>query len=503
VNPVLRPFALFVRYWPQLVACYLLGLLGRHWAIELAAWAGHENDWWAAVTMPLAAMARLGSYVAMFLVLRRAIPALADLPRKSARRIDVFATIVVPFFAVYLAWQLFKEDWIDFEARAQDYRIGEAVTSSAPVELHPDALPASTTMWALVAAALLCRVLLNLLKDRLPTWLVVVRVYVDSVWVFLVLTFSIKQGFILLVNPTKWLSERRIIVWLSNTRTDLFSSFHPLEVVWNFLSSAVQIVFGGATIPLMWLAVAGIVYGATSNATWRGAFRRTAGHRATVLLDRAAPVRQRVHGRWTRLPEKLREKSRDFVRSQLGKFEPIVDSARVILHGGVLALSLYVLTYLALAWLDMTGSFYGLQSGPGHLFRGTAWLLGPHPIQFWKGYSDTLALVSHMIIEPLRICVIASTFAYCLEHVAKSQHDAHQNPPAVIDDVDGRGYGVAGQQEAELQSTGFTALGGGVVGHRSGEQTEGLRPPTAGPVGEDAGTSIESRGPGPIDRGHE
>jgi hypothetical protein len=60
VGYVLRPLTLWLRYWPQLAACYLLGLLGRRGAIELAAWAGHDNDFWASLIMPLAGMARLG-----------------------------------------------------------------------------------------------------------------------------------------------------------------------------------------------------------------------------------------------------------------------------------------------------------------------------------------------------------------------------------------------------------------------------------------------------------
>jgi hypothetical protein len=83
----------------------------------------------------------------------------------------------------------------------------------------------------------------------------------------------------------------------------------------------------------------------------------------------------------------------------------------------VLALSLYVLGYLGLAWLDMAGAFYHPEVSSGHLFRFVAWLLGPQPISFWNGFADTIALVSHMIVEPLRVCLIASTVAYCLEHV--------------------------------------------------------------------------------------
>ncbi len=84
---------------------------------------GWDNDLWASLIMPFAGLARLGSYVAMFLVLRPAIPALAALPRRSARRIDVFSNVIVPFFAIYLAWKLFAEDWLAFEQRALDYRV--------------------------------------------------------------------------------------------------------------------------------------------------------------------------------------------------------------------------------------------------------------------------------------------------------------------------------------------------------------------------------------------
>ena len=75
-----------------------------------------------------------------------------------------------------------------------------------------------------------------------------------------------------------------------------------------------------------------------------------------------------------------------------------------------------MLAYLGLAWLDMAGSFYRPQLGDGYLFRGMAWVLGPHPVEFWSGFEQTLSLISHLLIEPLRICLIAATFAYCVEH---------------------------------------------------------------------------------------
>jgi hypothetical protein len=48
----LRPFALWWRYLPQLVALYLLGWLDRKGAIELAAFVGWDNDIRASLIMP-------------------------------------------------------------------------------------------------------------------------------------------------------------------------------------------------------------------------------------------------------------------------------------------------------------------------------------------------------------------------------------------------------------------------------------------------------------------
>lgn len=423
MHPLLRPLVLWVRYWPQLAACYLLGYLGRLAAIHAAAYLGHDNAIWASLIMPLAGMARLGSYVAMFLVLRSAFPILATLIPRPPRRMDLFTTIVVPFFAIYLAWQMFREDWLAFEARALDYRAAEAMTSTAPTELHPDTLPGGTTTVVVIAAALVLRWLLSRFKDRLPAAMTFVRIYVDALWVFLVLSFSVHQGLKPLINPGSWWSQRRIVVWFEETRAGLFSHFTPLETVWDALMWALRTVFGGAAVPLLWLAVAGIVYGVSLNVDWKTLARRVAGDRAAEVLERTASTTQ-VQRRWSRIPEPVREKSREQLDSQVGKFRPIIDSTRIIVHAGVLVLATYVLLYLGLAWLDMAGSFYRAQLGDGYLFRGMAWLLGPHPQQYWNAVTPILSLLSHLIVEPLRIALVASTFVYCLERATADDKSA-------------------------------------------------------------------------------
>ncbi len=410
---LLQPVTLCIRYFPQLAACYLLGYLGRTGAIEWAARVGYDNDLWASLIMPLAGMARLGSYVAMFLVIRPGIPALAGLPTRSVRQIDIFATIIVPFFAIYLAWQMFREDWLDFEYRAVPFRAGKAMTSPA-TEIDPDMLPVGTLTFVIIGAALVARFVLGRFKDRLPAWLLPVQVYLDALWVFLVLTFSASKGLTFLINPSAWIAERRIVVWFNDTRESVFSHVQLLESLWKGIVWAIGTAFGGAAVPLIWLAVACIVYGATTKADWHAEARRLGGDRVGRWIDRSASTRTQLNTTWKRVPGKVRTEVREQFTGQIGKFKPITDSAHVIAAGGLPAVSLYVLGYLGLAWLDMSGSFFRAQIGSGYLLRGMGRLLGPHDIAFWFGTWDLLALISHAVVEPLRICLIATTLAWCV-----------------------------------------------------------------------------------------
>ena len=184
-----------------------------------------------------------------------------------------------------------------------------------------------------------------------------------------------------------WIAERRIVVWLNTTRADLFSFFQPLETLWDAVMAVLRTAFGGATIPLLWLAVAGIIYG-VSMPDWRGAARRVVGDRADRVFDRAAAGRKRFSGARLADPTDSRREGKRMGKGKVGDYSPIVDSARLILHGGVLGLTLYILGYLGLAWLDMAGAFYHPEVGIGYLFRFTAWLFGPHPLSFWNGFSD-------------------------------------------------------------------------------------------------------------------
>lgn len=202
------------------------------------------------------------------------------------------------------------------------------------------------------------------------------RIYIDALWVFLVLSYSLSAGFTFLVNPAGRFAKRRIVVWFNSTRAELFPHVKPLQIGWNGLMWAVKTVFGGAGVPLMWLAVVGIVYGVSTRADWHAAARRTVGERGAAFIEKVVPS-ARLRLSWVVVPTPLRGKVSDYALSKTGQYQPVVDWARLILHGGPVALATYVLAYLGLAWLDTAGSFYSASSDHGYLFRGMAWLIGP------------------------------------------------------------------------------------------------------------------------------
>ncbi|SKU90476.1 Uncharacterised protein [Mycobacteroides abscessus subsp. abscessus] len=98
-----------------------------------------------------------------------------------------------------------------------------------------------------------------------------------------------------------------------------------------------------------------------------------------------------------------------------------------------MVIATYVLLYLCLSWLDMADSFYRpqMQIG-GYLTRGFAWLLGPHPDYFWTGVGPILAALSGILVATLRVCLIASVFAHCVE---RTEDQLKPAPVAASDDV--------------------------------------------------------------------
>ena len=173
--------------------------------------------------------------------------------------------------------------------------------------------------------------------------MIAVRVYVDALWVFLIVEFRGQPGRQLPHQPQavdRPTPDHRVV------------QRHSRRTVLTFRAAGTSVGRGDA----------GAAHGIRRCDDPASVARRGRDHlrRLACRTGGARPVEWSATGRtasstarpqaekrfsergW-RVPQTVGERVRDWVRDRLGNYQTIADSARLILHGGVLAISLYVL----------------------------------------------------------------------------------------------------------------------------------------------------------------
>lgn len=382
---------LFAKRWPALIAIFLAGWIVRFVLIRFAGVLGNIDPLFGMLVLPIAVLARLASYVAMFLILRQAMPTfttiseskLAGAKNPPQRFNQIVGSSILAFFIVFATWNMMRDDFI---AYAHSYLeqwnpFDPAATSGRGTVFTFE--PSVMTI-SVVIAAFILRFLIKRFSERLPGWTSYLAVYLEAVWVF-VAVFVIQN--VLSVIP-QWLSTRTLVVWASDAIESARAAFAPLG--WILDAGAWAIDQAGLLIvlPLAWLALAGIVY---SN--------------ALAMERRSAPVGRvvaKAQGSYEKVPAYLRKRITMLSGDLIERWRPIADSARLIWRAGILAMALFVLAY---AVLD-TSSLW--------LMQGFYGLLGPHELAWWFAVDNQIGLVTEAIVEPLRLCLIAATYDYCL-----------------------------------------------------------------------------------------
>jgi hypothetical protein len=133
--------------------------------------------------------------------------------------------------------------------------------------------------------------------------------------------------------------------------------------------------------------------------------------------------RRAAQPRWQRVPAEVRRRVTEFARSQLGRFGPIADAARLILHGGALPIAFFVLCYTGLVLLAPSGAYFDPRVTDGYLWRGVALLIGPHAWPWWQTYDQLIRALIGAVVDPLRISLVAAAFWFCVDQVRATQRD--------------------------------------------------------------------------------
>ena len=306
---------LVVARWPQLLALYLAGWLARYLLIELASVFGAFSALAGLLILPLAILARLGSFIAMFLVLRRAMPAFSDLSDRGDDGVDVagrrlppgrvssiFLVSIVPFFAFYAVWQLFEEDTLHYAQSALekiDFFSGKPASSVLNLTVDPLTI-------TIVVVAFVGRYLIKRFANRLPRWTNLIAVYFESVWVYVTIFLIMDQT----ENLQAWVDSRAAIHLVTDLRASLTEWFAPLGALWGGVEWVIGAAGGLVLLPIAWLTLAGIVYGRALvqpkialrvDNRHLSRVRTRLGLLPTVVRDRARGVGKDFVGRWTPL----------------------------------------------------------------------------------------------------------------------------------------------------------------------------------------------------------
>lgn len=372
--------------WPALLAWYLGGSLVRESILALAAPIGPEAPLAALLLLPIAVLARLTSYIGMFLVLRRGLtyarPSAEDGSFRDAARefLGVLTSAIGPFFTLYAVIGLLQEDYSAYAAAAFRFSFGSEEGRSF---LNPGDSP---LVLAVVVLAFAGRMILKVLGPRLPAWTGVPGIYLEATWVFVALTAITS-----LFGPiVEWINSRQIVHWVTGAREYFTQLWDPFRIAFEGVDWALPVALQLVLLPLAWLLIGGIILVRSLPAVEEerlGMPRTLAAHwRATV--DRIPAVLRRwghlVTGGW----------------DETGR--PLTFVSRIILRAGPANLAILL-------------GVYGLLSAAGlWLQRGGYWAAGPHDASFWYTWDPILVLGVSAIIEPIRIALLAVAFDVAL-----------------------------------------------------------------------------------------
>lgn len=369
--------------WAPLLAWFLVGQLVRQAVIVFSAPIGAESPIAALLILPLAALARLVSYIGMFLVVRHSLAgyrALAgtDVRFTSAREtvgefLRVLLASIGPFFTLYAVIGLLNEDLAAYAGLAFRYA---AFTENAQVLQVGD----GPIVLIVIVVAFAGRMALKFFGPRLPGWTAVPGIYLEATWVFVALT-----GISSLFGPiVEWIGNRQVVHWWNDAREFLVAG--PVRFLVEGVDWLTPVALQVVLLPLAWLFIASIIY------------LRSLG---TVVED-ALPVPRTIGERLGRVPGVVRRYAYLFTGTWDEVGRPAVFSGRMILRSGLGNLGIFLVAYALLFTLTQWANRW--------IFAA----VGGHDISFWLIANDVLGLIISAVSEPLRVALLAAAFGYCL-----------------------------------------------------------------------------------------
>jgi hypothetical protein len=382
---------LWLRHWPVLVTLALLGGACRMGAIWGATVVSDRNNTLGVLILVFAPLASVTAIVLMLHTLRHSLPHIRSAADRSGptagttgrerRLLDVLASVLVPFLAVYASYGFLKED----TERYVNAAVADEFLANGDIFYHPGhAIDTDrfvfATGWlavAIVAGAILLRWGLARLEGaRGWLWLGFAGAYVEVLWLTTLaahLTVYQDKGW-------DWVESRKGIDMFAGWWLDLLDRLGPLA---NPIDAATDWLFGVlgqfdaiVVIPLSWLAVGAVVYG-------------------YKLVPPPEP-RPRQHKIFARVPRPVRRWSGEVVADIRERLTGLTGGLRQLAIAGLAPMLIFGLAFLASARLEDLLNLAGRE------------LVGPQELDTWLAFSPHVATVTRALGLTVTMCLLAA-----------------------------------------------------------------------------------------------
>ncbi|MGJ3508427.1 hypothetical protein [Enemella sp. A6] len=298
------------------------------------------------------------------------------------------------------------------------------------IVLSPNRAGVFTVLAVLIGAYVLRRVLDKVHERTGWRWMGLLVTITEAFFVMGVVLAASRW----ISNLTFWLRHRELMAWWDATVAGLATALHLVNIdlpavlawigpVWQ--DEVAPSLIKALTEPLLWLAVAALVFGSRVVSVadmWRKGqplSSQVPGARRLTLFRKMAATaeakRQHPPGLGRRFGMWLQE---TFLGDIDDKYLPTLHAIRLVLKAGLPFLTAFVLLHNLVS------------IGKGLLTTALADAIGGHSTILWTGMLPGVELVVGLLLETVRLVLIAAAFHRCLQLFRARAHASDNPVPA-------------------------------------------------------------------------
>lgn len=422
VSVVSTAVRLWLGHWPILLTIALLGGAGRMAALWAAVELSGVSNTLGVAVLVFAPLCSITSIVLLLHVLRGSLPYLAaagavhapvdPTTRRERQLIDMLASVLVPFLAVYASYGLLAEDSFRYRNSIAGKEFSE---NAAPlfgangIDIDRFVFATGWVAAAIVLGAIAVRWGLARLEGRgRSARLGFVGAYVEVVWMMTLAAYLAASK----DRAWAWVEGRRAIDIVLSWWLDLLDlvgpAARPLDAAVTWVGGLLGELDDIVVVPIAWLTVGAIVYG----------------HK--LAAGPARPPRGGRASRFDRLPAPVRRWGGELVGQLVGdvraRFSGLVSGIRRLAVAGLGPMLVFALAFLASARIED-----GLQL----LVR--VWL-GPQQVDTWLAFSPHVDTVTRAIGLTITMCLLAAA----VDRILGADRTALADPAAPAPDPSGQ-----------------------------------------------------------------